>query len=396
MIHRLHIENYRCLYDVTVEFGPLTVLIGPNDSGKTSLLEAIWRLAGFVRPDLPAHELPASLRRDRSRHVSAEEFERLISRRQTGQRMLWDVAGGVPLSFQYRLEVACPPHPPSEQLRLNDVLTVERARDSARYENQTFGSLGNKTSISQIASSQWQRGVESQSGPVARVAEELASSELYRLNPDAMRRPAPAGRDLVLSTDGDNLAAVIDSVLSGPDREARQRLEESLAKEIPTIQGVCTPAEGVGTGARVLEFVLAGNARPPVTIPAAQVSDGALLLTAFLALAYTRTPQILLIEEPENGLHPSRLQSVIDMLRRISRGDVGNTPRQVILTTHSPLLLNFVEPSEVRIFQRTPDGGTKITPMEQAPGLERMGKEYAPGELWYLLGEEDLLKGSAA
>ena len=121
-----------------------------------------------------------------------------------------------------------------------------------------------------------------------------------------------------------------------------------------------------------------------------------MLLTAFLALAYGNTPQILLIEEPENGLHPSRLQMVIDILRKMSKGEIGNQARQVIVTTHSPLLLNFVQPEEVRIFRRNADGATEVTPMDQIPNIERLHKEYAPGELWYLFGEDELIKGRPA
>ena len=64
-------------------------------------------------------------------------------------------------------------------------------------------------------------------------------------------------------------------------------------------------------GKKSLEFVLAGPGKPLTTIPCAHASDGAMLLTAYLALAYSEQPGMLLIEEPENGLHPSRLQAVV-------------------------------------------------------------------------------------
>ncbi len=117
-----------------------------------------------------------------------------------------------------------------------------------------------------------------------------------------------------------------------------------------------------------------------------------MLLLAFLALLYGNTPEILLIEEPENGLHPSRLQEVVALLRKISTGEIGTKPRQVILTTHSPILLNFVEPEEVFMFLRDEELGTNIVPMRQAPNIKNLMKEFGTGELWYLLGEEGLLK----
>jgi predicted ATPase len=116
-------------------------------------------------------------------------------------------------------------------------------------------------------------------------------------------------------------------------------------------------------------------------------------MTAFLALAYGNTAEIVFVEEPENGLHFSRLESVIDLLRKMTTGEVGNQPRQVIVTTHSPILLNFARPEEVRIFRRGP-GGTQVTPMAAVPNIGDLLKEFATGELWFLLGEEALTRGA--
>jgi Fe-S cluster assembly ATPase SufC len=112
-----------------------------------------------------------------------------------------------------------------------------------------------------------------------------------------------------------------------------------------------------------------------------------------LALAFSDEPGILLIEEPENGLHPSRLREVVEMLRKISTGSIGNTPRQVIVTTHSPLLLNYTQPEEVRIVQRDRERGTVVTPMSDVPDVHELLDEFGTGELWYLLGEQALVEG---
>ena len=127
-----------------------------------------------------------------------------------------------------------------------------------------------------------------------------------------------------------------------------------------------------------------------------RASEGALLLTAFLTLAHGDTPDVLLIEEPENGLHPSRLKMVIDLLRQVSTGEVGNRPRQVIVTTHNPLLLNYVRPEEVRVVQRDLETGTQVRPMTEATDLPKLLEEFAVGELWYMLGEDGLFARKAS
>jgi predicted ATP-dependent endonuclease of OLD family len=80
----------------------------------------------------------------------------------------------------------------------------------------------------------------------------------------------------------------------------------------------------------------------------------------------------------------------------MSRGEVGNRKRQIVLTTHNPLLLNYASPEEVRVFVRHPDQGTKVIPMTEALDIDRLLKEFALGELWYLLGEEKLFQEQAA
>lgn len=229
---------------------------------------------------------------------------------------------------------------------------------------------------------------------VQEVARSLLSTAKYAFDPVALRRPSAPLPNPVLSTDGTNLAAVIDAISSGPDRSAILDLERVLHEEIPTLRGVAL--QTVPNAIKSLEFTLSGNGRPYVTIPAALASEGALLLTAFLSLAYGDTPEILLIEEPENGLHPSRLKLVIDILRKISTGEVGNRPRQVLVTTHSPILLNYAKPEEVRIFQRDQEGGTRVTPMTKVRDIDKLLQEFAVGELWYLLGEDALLKEQPA
>lgn len=131
----------------------------------------------------------------------------------------------------------------------------------------------------------------------------------------------PTPHDAVLSPSGDNLVTVLDALLTGPDRDAVRGLEDALRDAVKSLRRVSTPAAAGAAGAKTIELILAGNGGKPVTIPCAQVSDGAMLLLAFLALAYSDTPDVLLIEEPENGLHSERLRDIVTLLRRMTTGD---------------------------------------------------------------------------
>ncbi len=199
-----------------------------------------------------------------------------------------------------------------------------------------------------------------------------------------------------LDASGENLAAVLDVMQNSSDRSAFEAIQSALHSAIPTLRGIVLPPATSPSGAKALEYILARNGQAPVTIPGSLASGGALLLTAYLTVAYSQTPGILLIEEPENGLHPSRLEMVLGLLRKMSRGEVGNRKRQVVVTTHNPLLLNYANPEEVRVFVRHPNEGTRVIPMTNAPDIDRLLKEFALGELWYLLGEDKLFQEQPA
>jgi predicted ATPase len=359
MITQLTLRNFRCLQDVTVTLGPFTVLIGANDTGKSSVLDAIQMLARTVRESLPDSLIPEG-------SVSAHPFEELVWQRNVARSMVWRVQGeSRGKRFAYEIAVRAGPYVRFEKLPLHPVHLVSAAANPR--ETRLRASVRTQPELGSIVAG-------------------FSSVGKYRFDPRSLRKVAPVTTDPLLSASGDNLAGALDALLTGADRGAIRGLETALREAVPTLAGVALRAVPTAAGVgKAVEFILAGT-RPPVTVPAANASEGALLLTAFLALAHGATPEILLIEEPENGMHPSRLEVVMSLLRKISEGEVGSRPRQVIVTTHSPLLLGYVKPEEVRIFRRDPERGTEITPLGAVPDLDRL-RTLSAGDLWYFLTE---------
>ena len=89
------------------------------------------------------------------------------------------------------------------------------------------------------------------------------------------------------------------------------------------------------------------------TIRAQQASDGAILFLGLLALIHSpEPPKLLLIEEPEKGVYPKRLEEVIGLIRRLQEAPSGRAAPQIIMTTHSPYLLSSFHPDEVTLMVR--------------------------------------------
>lgn len=379
---------------MTVELEPLTVLIGPNDSGKSSLLEAMYRLGQTGQVDLVAGP-------DR-RAVFVGDVLPWIWRQEPGRHLTWETeVEGDGRSAQYRLALGGAPgalRVEEEQLRAEGFDFVDYRADPKHQgvdrTNLRAPRFSPNPPSDPWAMLGWFRG-------------EILTTERYRLEPDFLRLESELRPGPVLDAHGMNLPGVIDAIMTGPNREAILSVEAALKSAFPslerlaleTTEGPRTIDDGGivrgGPPTRALRLMHRVGGGALVPIPAEQASDGVLLWTAYLALAYSDTPSIILIEEPENGLHPGALKRVIDVLRKISRGEVGNRPRQIVMTTHSPLLLNHVEPSEVRIVQRDPEQGTRVSPLASAPKLPELLREFSVGELWFLLGEEGLLRGES-
>jgi predicted ATPase len=123
---------------------------------------------------------------------------------------------------------------------------------------------------------------------------------------------------------------------------------------------------------------------PDLWFSPSEVSDGTMLLLAFIVLQYQDpAPDLLTIEEPERALHPYLLDELLQMLRKMSRGEIGKKPAQVVLATHSAELLEYVEPEEVRFLTRSQeDGSVQVTQAAtDTPDWRRVYEEYdrSPG-----------------
>ena len=194
---------------------------------------------------------------------------------------------------------------------------------------------------------------------------------------------------LDLAFAGQRVAALFDFLLR-KDRRRLDLITAALRDLVPGFEDIA-----IGTpqpAARKIELVIENGLR----FPAQSSSVGLRMLLFFVALAYhPRPPRLILLEEPENGVHPKRLQVIIRLLREITEGKHGQHPAQVIITTHSPYLLDQidVDRDQILIFQRNDDGSRSAEPAD-ADRLRVFLDEFMLGEVWYNQGEEGLVARS--
>ncbi|HSK77579.1 MAG TPA: AAA family ATPase [Thermoanaerobaculia bacterium] len=120
-------------------------------------------------------------------------------------------------------------------------------------------------------------------------------------------------------------------------------------------------------------------------IPAIAVSEGTLLTLGLLtALSMKDTPQVVLIDELERSLHPKALGELVQQIRRLQEQD---PTLQVVATSHSPYLLDHLQPEEVLLTSLSEEGHAVVRPLTQHPDYERWKDLMAPGEFWSTVGE---------
>jgi hypothetical protein len=114
-------------------------------------------------------------------------------------------------------------------------------------------------------------------------------------------------------------------------------------------------------------------------------SEGLLYYLGFAALTCIEGSRLYLVEEPENGLHPARISEVMTILREISKTS------QVIIATHSPLVVNELRGDEISVVTRDPEKGTQVKLLKDVPYFNEALKIYKPGEFWvsYCNGEQE-------
>ena len=202
-----------------------------------------------------------------------------------------------------------------------------------------------------------------------------------------------------MNPDGFGLALFLDDIL-GFNRKRFGELEErfrSIFPEIRSIQlrrqkafrspiepdQITKPQQAEGKG---LYFELQTTNQ---SVPASQASDGVLLVLAYLAVLFSpEPPRLLLVEEPENGIHPKRLTDVMNILREVAKEQPHT---QVLLTTHSPYALDLFEnPSDVTLCTKGDDGAISITPLAESTTVKEQLSIFSLGEIWTAEGDESL------
>lgn len=380
-IRSVHFEAFKSLYDFTASLGELTVITGANGSGKSNLVDglvfisqayqhglelAVSHAGGYenlayrrtrrarkpirlqVEVELSAKDVADGLRvlsgrkRNDKRKVEPAEFTDLIVRH--------DFAFGA-TSAKFTADFAVI----QESLTIStiggrDLAVVARLKeggiDVRRPENMDeFTNL-----VDNLVSGYEQYGLLGDMKPDPsdllfgrmffidlswRIARFLSLVRVFQLSPHTSRLSGVASPRAQLESHGENLPGAAD-FLRRNNAESWENVESAMRTIIPTLEEISI----AHTEDRRLavQFRERGVGRP---WNSSEVSDGTIQAFALLVAIFDPRASILVIEELENALHPWILRQLLEFCRESSR--------QILLTSHSPVLLSAVPPESVNL-----------------------------------------------
>jgi predicted ATPase len=364
------VENFKAVQKSgNVVLTPVTAFIGNNGSGKSSLIEAMqtyrgillggldsaldrWHGLEYVWNKRATHDLRATRKR-------GEILENPVSFHFKG---IWGRG-----AFNVQMVIA--PTPGRNAVRIDrELLKLPEGRLYRReadgrvevFNDHTFDRVRRVEPGESAAPQDWVQLVQ--------------RWQFLALDPAAMGDPTRqrlAGGPAVLEPDGSNLGQYLWS-LREASLEAYNGVLEALQYVLPYARDVQTVVTQAIERLLHLEMTEEG-----FKVPGWLLSTGTLRVLALLAcLRHPDPPPLLVVEEIENGLDPRTLHLIVEEIRAAVLA--GTT--QVILTTHSPYLLDLLDLSHVVVVERVDSQPTFLRPDQER--LAAWSKTFSPGRLY--------------
>jgi predicted ATPase len=361
---RVQLRNYRSIATCDVQLGPLTFLVGPNGSGKSNFLDALRLITDALRTSLD-HAL-----RDRG---GVHE----VRRRSSGHPTHFAIR------IDFQLQDTTPGHFAFEVgARSHGDYAVQKEEcvvGTSRYLVRKGEVIDKPTPVAPPGSEDRLYLVNAAGLPEFRpVFDILSNMGFYNLAPDKIKALQAPDKGELLSRDGLNLSSVLERLETLDEGATKRRIEEYLSKIVPGLEGVDSKHVGHMETLEFRQHVEGSEA--PWRFPAINMSDGTLralgVLVALLQARVEDRIRVVGIEEPEVALHPAAAGILRDALRD------GSRYAQVIVTSHSPELLDAPDVQEQEIVSVVADQGkTFIARLDEATRSALRDRLYTAGEL---------------
>ncbi|MBL8472727.1 MAG: AAA family ATPase [Rhodocyclaceae bacterium] len=354
----LRITHFKSIGEARLDrLGPVTVLVGPNAAGKSNLVDALR----FLR-DVADEGLEHALS-DRG-GITLVRQAGLAPPPQVGLEVDLSDEAGQPLAH-YALEVRSHSH---ARFRIAHEAAEWAAAQTRPGQSDAQGAEGSRHRFErdrkdvvhvhdgdaaaesvELAPHAAALGVLG-ANPLGKWLREVAFCTVY---PDSMRDPRRPDSDERLKESGENWATVLRALRKTEVGRVRlEQVRQAVSFMLPGLEEVTVKSVG---GYLVPQFMVRNwSDRRLYPLDPVRLSTGTLrLFGMLLAVHQLPAPALAVIEEPEQSLNPQLFGVLVQALRQVSRHT------QIIITTHSPQLVDMFEPEEIRVVSFE-EGSTRV------------------------------------
>jgi predicted ATPase len=387
MIKNIRVQNFKSLRDVSLTLGLRNVLVGPNMSGKSNLIEVFRFLARLVltSPASGVHVLAKAL--DASGGFS---------------EVTWKGGDSNLISISLDGDVRLSPDSEARADWKYEISILGDTRGWLTIHDEFLQVVESSGTYNLIEKTNGERVLRNPDGSViSRVLDShrsalefeipdwrgnavrrfIGSWAFYFLLPQLMKQTNPTTAPNFLTEHGDNLSSWV-MILQTRYQESFSRIKGVAADVFPEVEELFTwPTQ------QATVFVASREKHLKRPIPMWQMSDGQLCFIALLSLIYCPmelSRGLYCVEEPENHLHPRLLETLVELLRQVQDELGYERSAQVIVSTHSPLLVDKVDLDELIVVEKR-EGATLCTRPSSKQHLRELlaREEIGLGDLYY-------------
>ncbi|WP_290656180.1 AAA family ATPase [Anaerovibrio sp.] len=385
-IRRLEVDNFKGFKDFTIDLSPFTVVIGDNAVGKSSLLQVIAFLKYACTASVEEYMKDRGVTVDDIATKGLPKISRIMS---FEIEFTYSDISVITWSISFLLDKA------NNRITLRTENVTETRGEKQivwlDYNQKKGFRLRKDTSERELITSGMYpssllKFVDERSGgaeyPVlVEIKNFFSESELLDLLAPQHMRKTVRGKERTLGVSGEKLPSLIQQIHPVEKKKLLQNIQAALPNmsEIRSVAG--------RAGWTHLETEECYRDRR-INIQASGISDGTLRLMAFFSLEFLKKHGgITLLDEVEDGINVANIQNCLDYLRYYC----DTNQQQILLTTHSTVVLDYVEPEEIRYLYQNDEGFVKCIDFEALKDVKEKLKFLYPGEIILNSSREDLI-----